>query len=163
MAQACASIAACQPTFFSAPNWIGPPVSLGEGWRLHKQICGRARQAVCEALVASARMGAASRDRRRRVAAFAGVPVERRDSRHAGTVEICDGREGVEMKVRYREAPASEPARRTREQTKASQRAPVGRKPQELVLAREWRFTPLFRANSMCGPVFWAFFLWAHG
>ncbi len=24
------------------------PLPLGEGWRLHKQICGRARQAVCE-------------------------------------------------------------------------------------------------------------------
>ena len=30
------------------PDWVGPPAPLGEGWRLHKQICGRARQAVCE-------------------------------------------------------------------------------------------------------------------
>jgi hypothetical protein len=30
------------------PDWLGPPVSLGEGWRLHKQICGRSRQALCE-------------------------------------------------------------------------------------------------------------------
>ena len=29
-------------------NWSGHPVDLGEGWRLHKSICGRARQAVCE-------------------------------------------------------------------------------------------------------------------
>ena len=30
------------------PDWIGPPVLLGEGWRLHKVIGGLRREAVCE-------------------------------------------------------------------------------------------------------------------
>jgi len=28
--------------------WDGTPAPLGAGWRLHKSICGRSRQAVCE-------------------------------------------------------------------------------------------------------------------
>jgi hypothetical protein len=35
------------PDVLQRPNWTGP-TPLGEGWRLHKQVCGRARQAVCE-------------------------------------------------------------------------------------------------------------------
>ena len=29
-------------------SWIGCPAMLGEGWRLHKVVCGHPRQAVCE-------------------------------------------------------------------------------------------------------------------
>lgn len=36
---------------YSTPQrefWDGTPAPLGAGWRLHKSICGRARQAVFE-------------------------------------------------------------------------------------------------------------------
>ena len=29
-------------------SWNGCPAMLGEGWRLHKVVCGHPRQAVCE-------------------------------------------------------------------------------------------------------------------
>ena len=29
-------------------HWSGHPAPLGTGWTLHKSVCGKAREAVCE-------------------------------------------------------------------------------------------------------------------
>ena len=90
-ADPCAKIATCPTEVLQRPNWVGPPASLGEGWRLHKQICGRRAKPSANSGRTNSD-GNCVRDRRRRADALAGVPLERRESRHAGTVESSDGR-----------------------------------------------------------------------